>query len=52
MQEVANSCGSTANVCLIFGNKLICANVGDARSILCRNGRAVDLSSDHKAVNN
>ena len=49
---MANQCGSTAVVCLILGNKLVCANVGDARAILCRNGKAIDLSVDHKAVRN
>ena len=48
-QEVANVCGATAVVCIIMGNKLICANVGDARAILCRNTKALDLSVDHKA---
>ena len=47
---VCNSCGATAVVCLLLGNKLVCANVGDARAILCRNGKALDLSMDHKAV--
>ena len=28
---------------------MYCANVGDARAIMCRQGQAVDLSVDHKA---
>jgi serine/threonine protein phosphatase PrpC len=47
--SVANQCGATAVVVLIIGNKLVCANVGDARAVLCRNGKAIDLSVDHKA---
>lgn len=43
--------GTTANICIIFDNKLICANVGDSRSILCRNNIAVPLSFDHKPYN-
>jgi serine/threonine protein phosphatase PrpC len=50
--DACNFCGATAVVCLILGNKLVCANVGDARAIICRNGKAVDLSVDHKAVSN
>jgi serine/threonine protein phosphatase PrpC len=46
---IANQCGATAVVVLILGNKLVCANVGDARAVLCRNGKALDLSLDHKA---
>ena len=48
--DVANFCGATAVIVLLIGNKLVCANVGDARALLCRNGQAIDLSIDHKAV--
>ena len=48
--DVCNQCGATAVICVLLGNKLVCANVGDARAILCRNGKALDLSVDHKAV--
>lgn len=42
-------CGTTAEVILLVGNMLYSANVGDARGILCRNGKPIDLSVDHKA---
>lgn len=42
-------CGSTAVIVLLVGNKMYCANVGDARAIMCRQGEAIDLSVDHKA---
>ena len=51
-KDTSNTCGATAVVVLILGNKLICANVGDARAVLCRNGKAIDMSIDHKAVSN
>ena len=41
-------CGSTAVVCLLVDKVVYCANVGDSRAVLCRNGKAVDLSRDHK----
>ena len=34
---------------LLIGNMLFSANCGDARGILCRNGKPIDLSVDHKA---
>lgn len=40
--------GSTAVVAVVTANKIIVANCGDSRAVLCRNGKAVPLSSDHK----
>ena len=45
----AKQCGSTAVIALFVGNKLFVANVGDARAIMSRSGKALDLSVDHKA---
>lgn len=40
--------GCTAVVALLHRNHLYVANAGDSRAILCRNGKAVPLSFDHK----
>eukprot|EP01006_Ploeotia_vitrea_P020904 TRINITY_DN53229_c0_g1_i1.p1 TRINITY_DN53229_c0_g1~~TRINITY_DN53229_c0_g1_i1.p1 ORF type:complete len:651 (+),score=-15.72 TRINITY_DN53229_c0_g1_i1:141-1955(+) len=40
--------GSTATTCIILGQRLYCANVGDSRTILCRKFQAIPLSVDHK----
>ncbi len=40
--------GSTATVALVRRDKIIVANVGDSRAVLCRNGRAVDLTTEHR----
>ena len=40
--------GCTANVLVIHDNKLFFANAGDSRSILCKNGQAFPMSTDHK----
>jgi protein phosphatase 1G len=45
----AYRCGATASCVLVVGsNKLVVGNVGDSRTVLCRAGRAIDLSIDHK----
>ncbi|KRX00345.1 Protein phosphatase 2C (PP2C)-like domain [Pseudocohnilembus persalinus] len=40
--------GCTANVALFYKNTLYIANAGDSRSVICKNGKAVALSEDHK----
>lgn len=40
--------GSTAVVAIVTPEKIVVANCGDSRAVLCRNGRPVPLSSDHK----
>ncbi|KAG6681304.1 hypothetical protein I3842_13G086900 [Carya illinoinensis] len=40
--------GSAAVVAIVTPDKIIVANCGDSRAVLCRNGKPVPLSSDHK----
>lgn len=40
--------GSTAVVAIVTPNKIVVSNCGDSRAVLCRNGVAIPLSSDHK----
>lgn len=40
--------GSTAVVAIVTPEKIVVANCGDSRAVLCRNGKAFPLSSDHK----
>ncbi|KAJ8765920.1 hypothetical protein K2173_020436 [Erythroxylum novogranatense] len=40
--------GSTAVVAVVTPNKIVVSNCGDSRAVLCRNGVAIPLSSDHK----
>ncbi|KAI3811565.1 hypothetical protein L1987_21290 [Smallanthus sonchifolius] len=40
--------GSTAVVAVVTPEKIVVANCGDSRAVLCRNGEAVPLSTDHK----
>lgn len=45
---LAENVGCTAVCVLLSSTEIVCANAGDSRAVLCRNGRAVDLSEDHK----
>jgi len=48
MADWAKECGTTACVALVQGEKLTVANAGDTRAVLCRGGKAIRLSFDHK----
>lgn len=40
--------GSTAVVAVLTPEKIVVSNCGDSRAVLCRNGVAIPLSTDHK----
>lgn len=40
--------GCTAVSILVSEREILCANAGDSRAVLCRGGRALPLSIDHK----
>ncbi|CAN0546816.1 unnamed protein product, partial [Ectocarpus sp. 12 AP-2014] len=40
--------GSTAVTAFVRGRRLVVGNVGDSRAVLCSDGRALPMSSDHK----
>lgn len=42
--------GSTAVTCFLKGKTIYCANAGDSRAVMCRTGKAINLSDDHKPM--
>ncbi|CAN8007083.1 unnamed protein product, partial [Ixodes pacificus] len=46
--QVGYDSGCTAVVALVRGRTLVVANAGDSRCVVCRSGKAVDMSLDHK----
>ncbi|GLT49331.1 hypothetical protein SLA2020_228950 [Shorea laevis] len=48
--SVSSSSGTTAITALIFGRRLIVANAGDCRAVLCRRGEAINMSQDHRPI--
>ena len=43
--------GTTALTAFIWGDQLMVANAGDCRAVLCRRGKAIELSNDHRPSN-
>lgn len=49
--NIAMHTGCTACVALITDTEIICANSGDSRCVLSNNGKAIEMSIDHKPEN-
>merc|ERR1712141_818550 len=47
-EEPGNDSGCTAVVALLVGQELFVANAGDSRCVVCRDGKAIEMSFDHK----
>lgn len=47
---IAKDMGTTCNVVLIKNNTMYIANVGDSRSFMFKNGRAIPLNLEHKTT--
>ena len=47
-EEKGLDCGSCAITAFIKKDTLYVANLGDSRAVLCRNGKVIELSKDHK----
>lgn len=51
-KDIGMDAGATSCVVLITESKIICANSGDSRAVLCKKeSEAIGLSEDHKPEN-
>ncbi|KAJ0029986.1 hypothetical protein Pint_12722 [Pistacia integerrima] len=48
--DAALASGTTALAALVVGRSLLVANAGDCRAVLCRRGKAIEMSRDHKPI--
>ncbi|KAI4337357.1 hypothetical protein L6164_015785 [Bauhinia variegata] len=48
--DMALASGTTALAALVIGRLLVVANAGDCRAVLCRRGKAIEMSRDHKPM--
>ncbi|GKV42058.1 hypothetical protein SLEP1_g49507 [Rubroshorea leprosula] len=46
--DAALASGTTVLAALVVGRLLVVANAGDCRAVLCRRGKAIEMSRDHK----
>ncbi|KAH7439373.1 hypothetical protein KP509_04G058200 [Ceratopteris richardii] len=47
-EVLLGSSGTTAITVLILAREIFVANAGDCRAVLCRRGKAIEMSRDHK----
>ena len=45
---IGERAGTTAVIVLMTKDRYYVANIGDSRAVLCREGKAIPLSTDHK----
>ena len=46
--DAGGDSGSTASVVLVRADRVIAANVGDSRAVLCRGGAPLELTTEHR----
>ncbi len=47
-REQGHACGTTALAALVWGSTVYIANAGDSRAVLCRDGKPLQLTQDHR----